>query len=75
MAMQNLTGARERLAKVRMRGVVAPLIYHALDQIDVWVARRQQRRQLARLPDYLLHDIGVTPSDVFKETQKPFWQP
>ena len=45
-------------------GRPAPLRVGAL--IDAWItrdARRRQLRQLARLEDRLLRDIGVTPDE------------
>ncbi|HSA82406.1 MAG TPA: DUF1127 domain-containing protein [Geminicoccaceae bacterium] len=40
-----------------------------------WAERARQRRQLAELNDYMLHDIGLTRADVAGETGKPFWRP
>ncbi len=34
----------------------------------------RQRRQLAKLPDYLLKDIGINRADALKEADKPFWK-
>ncbi|MDZ5699914.1 DUF1127 domain-containing protein [Chelativorans sp. M5D2P16] len=36
--------------------------------------RWRQRRQLAKLDDHLLADIGLTPKDVRRECRKPFWR-
>lgn len=40
-----------------------------------WHERRRQRRQLARMDEYMLRDIGLSPADVEHETCKPFWRP
>ncbi|MBZ2167374.1 DUF1127 domain-containing protein [Marinobacter sp. F4216] len=32
------------------------------------------RTQLARLPDHMLKDIGVSRADAEREAQKPFWK-
>ena len=34
----------------------------------------RQRRQLARLDDYMLRDIGLSRADVEPEIKKPFWR-
>jgi uncharacterized protein YjiS (DUF1127 family) len=41
----------------------------------LWHARWQQRRQLRRLDDRLLRDIGLDRADVRRELGKPFWRP
>jgi len=35
---------------------------------------RTTRKQLARLDDHGLRDIGLNPGDAEKESQKPFWR-
>jgi uncharacterized protein YjiS (DUF1127 family) len=39
-----------------------------------WRERGRQRRDLARLNDRLLRDIGLTRADVEGEIVKRFWQ-
>ena len=39
-----------------------------------WRHRARQRRQLARLDDALLKDIGLTRCDAEMEAGKPFWR-
>jgi uncharacterized protein YjiS (DUF1127 family) len=36
--------------------------------------RSRQRRDLARLDDRMLRDVGVSRSAAFAETRKWFWQ-
>jgi uncharacterized protein YjiS (DUF1127 family) len=36
--------------------------------------RARQRRRLGELSDAMLHDLGLTRSDVDAETRKPFWR-
>jgi uncharacterized protein YjiS (DUF1127 family) len=42
--------------------------------LQVWNARRRQRRQLAELGPRELHDVGLSWSDVVYEAEKPFWR-
>ena len=42
--------------------------------VSVWQERRRQRLTLGRLDDRMLHDIGLTYSDVDREISKPFWR-
>ena len=38
-----------------------------------WQNRMSQREHLGELDNRLLKDMGLTPSDVFREASKPFW--
>jgi uncharacterized protein YjiS (DUF1127 family) len=39
-----------------------------------WIERARQRRQLGRLSDHMLKDIGLNRGDVEAEVAKPFWR-
>jgi uncharacterized protein YjiS (DUF1127 family) len=39
-----------------------------------WMLMARSRGHLADLTDEQLRDIGVTPAQVRKEVEKPFWQ-
>ena len=39
-----------------------------------WCETARQRRDLARLDDRDLHDLGLSRADVAAETSKPFWR-
>lgn len=45
-----------------------------LSLIHKWHQNAKTRKQLANMPSYLLHDIGLTKSEVYHEIQKKFWQ-
>ena len=45
-----------------------------IDWLIAAMERSRQRRALAGLSDYQLHDIGLSRSDVAGETAKPFWR-
>ena len=49
---------------------VARLIDRLLD----WQERVEQRHHLSGLDEHLLHDIGLSRSDVEAEVSKPFWK-
>lgn len=52
-------------------GLVARLARALSDTL----ARRRDRRLLARLDAHLLRDIGLSTEEARTETAKPFWQP
>jgi uncharacterized protein YjiS (DUF1127 family) len=39
-----------------------------------WRRRIRQRRELLRLPDAMLEDVGISRRDAWREARKPFWQ-
>lgn len=42
-------------------------------RLNQWYINWRTRRQLARLPDFMLKDIGVARSEAEQEAKKPFW--
>ena len=52
----------------------ARLLDSAALAIDLWAERVRQRQQLSYLSDYALKDLGLTRSDVVRESSKWFWQ-
>ena len=53
---------------------LAELLGDALALAYEWRDRSRQRRTLMRFDDHLLHDIGLSRSDVEREASKPFWR-
>lgn len=56
------------------RSFVLQAVVGVFDLVSIWQERRRQRLTLARLDDRMLHDIGLTNSDVDREISKPFWR-
>ena len=56
-----------RAGRVQLRGLVAWLR-------ELWLSHRT-RRELQRLSDQGLRDIGLTRSDIEREVLAPIWQP
>ncbi|MEM6385341.1 MAG: DUF1127 domain-containing protein [Pseudomonadota bacterium] len=52
----------------------ATLAVYAAVIFVIWSDRRRSRKDLKSLDDHLLNDIGVTPSEAYKEAERPFWQ-
>ncbi|WP_374310448.1 DUF1127 domain-containing protein [Dongia sp.] len=50
------------------------LLIRLIDWVIEAMERGRQRRTLAALSDYQLHDLGLSRSDVAEETAKPFWR-
>ena len=42
--------------------------------VNTWNKRREGRKQLTNLPNYLLKDIGLNRHDMESEINKPFWR-
>lgn len=42
--------------------------------VEEWRERRRSRRDLMRLSDYQLKDIGISRLDAEQEFAKPFWR-
>ena len=57
--------------RVGRRGGIAA---RAIGVVRLWAKRIRERRELAGLTEHDLRDIGITPADVFWETEKPFWR-
>ncbi len=45
-----------------------------LKTLEIWVDRVNQRKQLAKLDDRMLKDIGITRIEANREIAKPFWR-
>lgn len=56
----------ERIWEIGMNGLLA--------LPSTWHGRYRARRDLARMSDHLLRDIGLTPGDAADEVAKPFWR-
>ena len=39
-----------------------------------WEMRRRTRKDLRKLSDHMLADIGIDPATAFSEAAKPFWR-
>lgn len=44
------------------------------ETLHLWRQRYRDRRELARWTERDLHDIGLSPSDIAHELEKPFWR-
>lgn len=44
-----------------------------IHKVSRWHMNWRTRRQLARLPDFMLKDIGISRIDAEQEARKPFW--
>ncbi|MGA8260778.1 MAG: DUF1127 domain-containing protein [Arenicellales bacterium] len=45
-----------------------------LNLFNEWHTRRQERRELLKVSDAVLRDIGISRADADREYRKPFWQ-
>jgi uncharacterized protein YjiS (DUF1127 family) len=60
----------------RLTGVVSELatVERTIGLLATWRQRATDRRQLQKLDDHLLRDIGLSRADVEFEVAKPFWR-
>jgi uncharacterized protein YjiS (DUF1127 family) len=65
----NRHGVRRNSTSFIAEGLVA-----LFNRIQDWSDRQRTRKHLYQMPDYMLHDIGVSRADVETEWQKPFWR-
>ncbi len=49
-------------------------LHALLATLSLWYQRARSRRQLARLDERLLADVGISPSERQAELDKPFWR-
>jgi uncharacterized protein YjiS (DUF1127 family) len=47
---------------------------HLNEIFHIWRERRRSRSELAQWTARDLHDVGLSWSDVVRETEKPFWR-
>lgn len=43
-------------------------------RIALWHARARERRALSELDEHMLRDIGLTRSEAYEESERPFWR-
>jgi uncharacterized protein YjiS (DUF1127 family) len=54
--------------------LLGQVLDRAASRLLLWFERARQRRDLARLDDRMLRDIGVGRGAAWSESQKHFWQ-
>lgn len=61
---------------IRLGKNVAQLLSfrEARNCLRLWRHRQKSRRQLLRLEEYLLRDIGLDRQGAIEEANKPFWR-
>jgi uncharacterized protein YjiS (DUF1127 family) len=59
-----IVGAVRALDRVLLKGAVV---------VFTWQENARQRHHLASLNDQALADMGLSPADVQREVDKPFW--
>ncbi|WP_208347544.1 DUF1127 domain-containing protein [Pseudaestuariivita rosea] len=47
--------------------------HHSIPSLRQMLAVMKSRRELAKLSDYELKDIGLTRAEATKEARRPFW--
>jgi uncharacterized protein YjiS (DUF1127 family) len=69
MERRGIEGRSTRTALQRLRQPVQA----AITQLQRWRQLNRDRRELARLSDDCLRDIGLSRADVRRESARPFW--
>ena len=72
----NQSGVKRALTLSLRNGMqqALQLLIGLLTRLPVWEERARQRRQLLRLDDHLLKDMGMSRADAYREAHKPFWR-
>ena len=68
--MSTFTKVQKNISPLKIEALLIKLF----DTLQLWIERHQQRKQLSQLNEHLLKDIGISHSEVWHETQKPFWR-
>jgi uncharacterized protein YjiS (DUF1127 family) len=53
---------------------VSGVVHRFFATLGLWRRRSRERRQLARLSEHDLRDIGVSRATLYIELRKPFWR-
>jgi uncharacterized protein YjiS (DUF1127 family) len=53
---------------------VAGVWANLAETFHTWRQRYRTRQELAQWTDRDLHDVGLSWSDIVRETEKPFWR-
>ncbi|WP_163836280.1 DUF1127 domain-containing protein [Spartinivicinus ruber] len=53
---------------------VYEFFYHLSKYLSCWHQRSSTRRQLLRLENHELKDVGISPNEALAECNKPFWE-
>jgi len=75
--MNQIAESRFSYGEARMTSLDSSLgrmLLRAPETLSLWYERSRQRRQLARLDDRLLRDIGLDRASAMEEASKSFWQ-
>jgi len=60
--------------EVRIRGCREHGFSLLISTFDLWCQRRKERRNLRKLNDRLLRDIGRSRAEATREGDRPFWE-
>lgn len=74
MTSPSFSPAHGRSVRPRLGGLPGNLLIRALGTVLEWNDRYRQRIHLAQLDDRMLRDMGVSRSEAFHESDKPFWR-
>jgi uncharacterized protein YjiS (DUF1127 family) len=57
-----------------LQRLIAAGLPQGVDLLALWLRRLRDRHDLANLSQAQLRDVGLDPSFVRRESEKPFWQ-
>ena len=69
----NAFGGGPRVDASHFRGRVLAVV-RGYEILLLWQRRASQRHALASLDDGMLRDLGLSRSEVARESRKPFWR-
>jgi len=61
-------------SRIHQTSYISEGLVTLFNRLSDWSERRRTRNHLYQMPDYILHDIGVSRAEVESEYVKPFWR-
>ena len=65
---------REEIVRLLLTADAMPTKARIKSVLQEWSSRARSRREIAKLDDRTIRDLGLSPSQMQFEARKPFWR-